>query len=219
MTQRLAILASGTGTNMNALATACADGDLPARVVVVGSNVPQAAVLGSAQQHGIPTFCLDHRSFGSREAFDLAVMEILQRYTPDWVLLAGFMRILSAPFIQRYRGRLLNIHPSLLPRYPGLNTHQRALDAGDTEAGASVHFVSEAVDGGPVILQARVPIVPGDDAAALAARVLRVEHRLYPEAVRWCLQGRVHLDGEHALLDGEPLPSRGINDEITSAAH
>jgi phosphoribosylglycinamide formyltransferase-1 len=219
MTQRLAILASGTGTNMNALAAACTAGELPARVVVVGSNVPQAGVLRSAQQRDLPTFCLDHRRFDSREAFDLALIEALQRYTPDWVLLAGFMRILSAPFIRQYRGRLLNIHPSLLPKFPGLNTHQRALDAGDKEAGASVHFVSEAVDGGPVILQARVPIAPGDDAAALAARVLQVEHRLYPEAVRWCLQGRVRLDGERALLDGKPLPEQGMDHEITCATH
>lgn len=197
---------------MAAIASACASGQLPATVAAVGSNVPGAAVLDSAQALGLEHFCLDHRGWDSREAFDAALSEQIDRHAPDWVLLAGFMRILSAPFIARYRGRLLNIHPSLLPLYPGLHTHQRALDAGDREAGATVHFVCEAVDGGPAILQARVPVLADDDRESLAERVLQVEHRLYPRALYWCLQGRVQFRDGLALLDGSPLPPHGIDD-------
>jgi phosphoribosylglycinamide formyltransferase-1 len=207
---RLAILASGGGSNMQALAAACADGRIDGRVVVVGCNRPGAPVLAKADAAGIASFALDHRAFASRETFDRALLEQLAPYEPDLVALAGFMRILTGDFIAAFRGRLLNIHPSLLPRYPGLDTHRRAIEAGDAEAGATVHFVTEELDSGPAILQARVPILAGDTPETLAARVLAREHEIYPLAVQWCLSGRAVLDGHHTLLDGERLPPGGV---------
>ena len=207
---RLAILISGRGSNMLAFIEACASGELDAQISVVISNNTDAAGLERAAQAGIATCCIDHRAFPSREAFDQALVDQLQARRADLVILAGFMRILTPVFIKPFAGRLLNIHPSLLPKYPGLHTHQRALDAGDTEAGVTVHFVTPELDGGPPIVQARVPIVTGDTAQTLAARVILEEHVIYPLAAQWYLQGRLKLTNQGAYLDGNPIPATGI---------
>lgn len=165
-------------------------GDHPARAVIVGSNDPQAAGLTKAAAMGIATFAIDHRTYkGDRAAFEAALLEPLLAARPDILCLAGFMRILTPAFVQKFEGRMLNIHPSLLPKYPGLHTHQRAIEASDAEAGASVHLVTSELDAGPILGQARVPILPGDSAQTLAARVLIQEHRLYPEVLRRFAQG------------------------------
>ncbi len=207
---RLAILISGRGSNMEAFIEACRAGSLNANIVLVASNRPDAEGLKTATRAGIATAAVDHKAFSSREAFDGALVETLNAYRPDLVILAGFMRILTPVFIRPFFGRLLNIHPSLLPRYPGLHTHQRALDAGDSEAGATVHFVTEELDGGPPVLQASVPVLPGDDADALAARVLKQEHLIYPLAAQWFAKGRLALTAQGANLDGEAIPHTGI---------
>jgi phosphoribosylglycinamide formyltransferase-1 len=208
---RLAVLISGRGSNLQAFIEASASGALSADIAVVISNNPAAAGLQLATSAGIPTRCIDHRAFSSREAFDAALAAEVGLWDVDLVILAGFMRILTPAFIQPFSGRLLNVHPSLLPRYPGLNTHQRALDAGDREAGVTVHFVTLELDGGPPIIQARVPILPGDTARSLADRVVVQEHRIYPLAAQWAIAGRLQLTDHGACLDGEPIPATGID--------
>ena len=195
---------------MQAFIDVCQSGELDAKISVVISNNPGAAGLQRAAEAGIATCSIDHRAYASREAFDQALVEQLNTYAVDLVILAGFMRILTPVFIKPFAGRLLNIHPSLLPKYPGLHTHQRALDAGDTEAGVTVHFVTPELDGGPPIVQARVPIAPGDTAQTLAARVIEEEHVIYPMAAQWHLQGRLKLTDEGAYLDDNPIPATGI---------
>ncbi|MFN2328704.1 MAG: phosphoribosylglycinamide formyltransferase [Chromatocurvus sp.] len=207
---RLAILASGSGSNMQAIAKACSDGTIPARITFVGSNRPGAGVLARAQCAGIHHAVIDHRDYPSREDFDRALLTELEPHAPDLVILAGFMRILTPLFIASFRGRLLNIHPSLLPKYPGLNTHARALAAGDREHGATVHFVTEELDGGPPALQATVPIMHNDNADTLAARVLELEHRIYPLAISWWVTGRLRLIAGEVTLDGKKTPATGI---------
>ncbi|MEM8492057.1 MAG: phosphoribosylglycinamide formyltransferase [Pseudomonadota bacterium] len=192
---RLAVLASGRGSNLRAIAQACAAGQIPARIVLVLCNVPDAPVVDLATSLGLPVRCVDHRKFPEREAFDTALLAELRDTDTEFVALAGFMRILSPIFIREYYGCLLNIHPSLLPKYKGLHTHQRALDAGDEVAGATVHYVVEDLDAGPSVIQASVKIRRGDTAAVLAQRVQQVEHEIYPEALRLCLSGQVSLDG------------------------
>ncbi len=208
---RLAILISGRGSNLQAFIEACASGQLAAEICVVISNNPAATGLDRAAAAGIPTRCIDHRDFPSREAFDAALAREVALWRADLVILAGFMRILTPVFIQPLAGRLLNVHPSLLPKYPGLQTHQRALDAGDQEAGVTVHFVTLELDGGPPIIQARVPIIPGDTAESLAARVIVQEHVIYPLAAQWHIAGRLQLTEQGACLDGKPLPATGID--------
>jgi len=182
--KRVAILISGGGSNMLALVRSMT-GDHPARPVLVASNDPQAGGLVAAAALGIATAAVDHRAFaGDRAAFETALLEPILVAAPDILCLAGFMRVLTPAFVALFTGRMLNIHPSLLPRYPGLHTHQRALDAGDAEAGCTVHLVTAALDAGPILGQARVPILPGDSASSLAARVLAQEHRLYPAVLR-----------------------------------
>lgn len=184
MTRRVAILISGGGSNMVKLVDSMA-GDHPARPVLVLSNVPDAGGLDRARERGVPTAVVDHRAFrGDRAAFEAAVDAALTEARPDILCLAGFMRILTPAFVARHEGRILNVHPSLLPKYPGLDTHARALAAGDAEAGCSVHVVTGELDAGPVLGQARVPVLPGDTAETLAARVLNMEHRLYPAVLR-----------------------------------
>jgi len=209
---RIAVLASGVGSNAEALADACEDGRIDGSLCVVGSNRPDAQVLARAAARGLPTLALDHRAYPDRAAFDGALHEALLPFEPDLVVLAGFMRILTPAFITPWRGRLVNIHPSLLPLYPGLDTHARALAAGDRWAGATVHYVIEALDAGPAILQATVPIEAGDNPATLAARVRVEEHRIYPLAVQACLSGRVRLAGDRAELDGAVLPPSGARE-------
>jgi phosphoribosylglycinamide formyltransferase-1 len=203
------VLLSGSGSNLQALIDSTRHGDNPARIVAVISNRADAYGLLRALQAGIATATLDHRQFDGREAFDAALIQAIDAHQPDLVVLAGFMRILTPGFVQHYSGRLLNIHPSLLPRYKGLHTHQRALEAGDSEHGCSVHFVTEELDGGPLVVQAALPILEGDSAESLALRVHQQEHRIYPLAVRWFAEGRLRLDAQGAMLDGQPLPSTG----------
>lgn len=207
---RIAILISGRGSNLQAFIEAVDSGELAADIALVLSNNPEAAGLAKARDAGIQTAVINHRDYDSREAFDAAMVQRLREAGTELVILAGFMRILTSVFITAFRGRLLNIHPSLLPKYPGLHTHQRALDAGDSEAGVTVHFVTEELDGGPPILQARVPIEAGDTADSLAARVIVEEHKIYPLAARWFIQGRLRLTDNGALLDGEKIPATGI---------
>ncbi|MBA4243464.1 phosphoribosylglycinamide formyltransferase [Ectopseudomonas hydrolytica] len=203
------VLISGSGSNLQALIDSAAQGDNPARIAAVISNRADAYGLVRAQNAGIATEVLDHKQFDGREAFDAAMMQAIDAHQPDLVVLAGFMRILTPGFVQHYSGRLLNIHPSLLPRYKGLHTHQRALDAGDAEHGCSVHFVTEELDGGPLVVQAVLPVAPDDTADSLARRVHQQEHQIYPLAVRWFAEGRLRLGAQGAMLDGEPLPASG----------
>jgi len=195
----IVILISGRGSNMEALLEA----RLPARIAAVISNNPQARGLGTAQSRGIATAVVDHRAFPDRTAFDAALAAEIDRHRPDLVVLAGFMRILTEPFIARYRGRLINIHPSLLPTFTGLHTHRRALAAGARVHGCTVHFVAPEVDSGPIIAQAAVPVLPGDTEEQLAARVLAEEHRIYPQAVRWFIEGKVKLEDGQVRIDDE----------------
>ena len=209
--KKLAVLISGHGSNLQALMDRCGTGALQATIAVVISNRADAGGLQRARDAGIPSLVIDHNSFSDRESFDLAMLDALASFAPDLVILAGFMRILTPAFIARYQGRLLNIHPSLLPRYPGLHTHQRALDAGDSHTGATVHFVTDELDGGPPILFARVDIKQGDTAATLAHAVQRREHILYPTVAGWCLEGRLSLERDGAYLDGVRLPVNGVD--------
>jgi len=195
----IVILISGRGSNMEALL----DARLSARVAAVISNNPQARGLGTAQARGIATAVVDHRAFPDRTAFDAALATEIDRHRPDLVVLAGFMRILTEPFIARYRGRLINIHPSLLPTFTGLDTHRRALAAGVQIHGCTVHFVAPEVDSGPIIAQAAVPVLPGDTEEQLAARVLAEEHRIYPQAVRWFIEGKLKLEDGRVRIDDE----------------
>jgi len=199
------ILISGRGSNMQAILDRAARGELAVDVRAVISNKADASGLVSARAAGIHTEVLDHRDFGGREQYDSALQHLIDRYQPALVVLAGFMRILTPAFVRHYQGRLINIHPSLLPAFRGLNTHQRALDAGATEHGASVHFVTEELDGGPVIVQSRVPVHPNDTADSLAARVLHVEHALYPTAISWFAAGRLRFHAGSVILDDQVL--------------
>jgi phosphoribosylglycinamide formyltransferase 1 len=182
--RRTAVLISGRGSNMSALMAAAKAEDFPARIVLVGSNKPEAGGLAVAAQQGIPTFAVSHRDFPDRESFDRAVQHELQRHNIEIVCLAGFMRILSPWFCKQWAGRMLNIHPSLLPKYKGLDTHRRALEAGDTEHGCTVHLVTPDLDDGPIIVQARIPVLADDTELSLATRLLEEEHRIYPEALK-----------------------------------
>jgi phosphoribosylglycinamide formyltransferase-1 len=202
---RIAVLVSGRGSNLDAILRACAAGTLPAQVVQVISNRPGAGGLTLAAAAGVPAAVVDHRQFADRAAFEDALDAQLATVPCDLLVLAGFMRVLTAGFVARHSGRLINIHPSLLPAFPGLDTHARALAAGVTEHGASVHFVTAAVDGGPLIAQIRVPVRASDTPDTLAARVLAAEHRLYPMVLGWYAQGRLALAGERVELDGLPL--------------
>lgn len=208
--KKLAILISGSGSNLQAFIDAIHNHRLSASIAVVISNRPDVKGLERAAQAGICTEVVDHRQFGDRSAFDNKLMRVIDHYQADAVILAGFMRILGGDFVRHYTGRLFNIHPSLLPNYPGLHTHQRALDAGDAEAGASVHFVVPELDAGPVIIQARVAIKTNDDADLLAKRVLEQEHHIYPLAVKWFCDKRLALTQTGAVLDGQLLPPNGF---------
>ncbi|WP_166264890.1 phosphoribosylglycinamide formyltransferase [Marinobacter caseinilyticus] len=203
---RIVVLASGNGSNLQTLIEATRRPEFPGSVVAVGCNRPHAFALERAAQAGIETFVVDHTQFDSRAEFDTALRAEIDRHTPNLLVLAGFMRILTTEFVRTYHGIMLNIHPSLLPKYPGLNTHQRALDAGDDIHGVSIHFVTEDLDGGPVIAQAEVLVAPGDTADSLADKVREKEHLLYPIVVRWFCEGRLQLSGDTVQFDGEPMP-------------
>ena len=209
-TPRLVILISGTGSNMLALVEACRRGDLDATVAGVISNRPDAAGVQHARDRDIPALVVDHKEFSDRLAFDKAMMDAIDEFAPDLVVLAGFMRILTPEFVRHYQGRLLNIHPSLLPLYPGLHTHQRAIDAGDSIHGVSVHFVTEELDGGPVVAQAVVSVTADDSANSLKDKVHAQEHVLYPIVVKWFVEGRLRLTSKGVTLDGKELPASGL---------
>ena len=202
---RTAVLISGSGSNLQSFIDKAASGDIALELVVVFSNKPGAFGLERAANAGIPTECIEHGNFECREAFDKAVAAVLDEYQPQLLVLAGFMRILSPWFVRHYEGRVLNIHPALLPAYPGLDTHQRVLDAGERWHGSTVHFVTEELDGGPRILQGRLAVDPNETAAELCARVQAIEHRIYPEAAHWFGQGRLTYDSGAAMLDGDRL--------------
>lgn len=191
----IVILVSGRGSNMEAIVRRAAEEQWPARVAAVIANRADAAGLAFAAANGIATVVVEHRAFAAREAFDAALAEAIDRFAPDLVLLAGFMRVLGAAFARRYEGRLMNIHPSLLPAFPGLHTHRRVLEAGCKVSGATVHFVTADLDHGPIVIQSVVPVRAGDDEAKLAARVLLSEHVIYPLAVRWFIEGELELAG------------------------
>jgi phosphoribosylglycinamide formyltransferase-1 len=200
------VLISGGGSNLQALIDGERAGDLPIEIRAAISNRADAHGLERARRAGIAGCVLDHRAFAGREAYDAALARLVEAFAPGLVVLAGFMRILTPDFVARFDGRMYNIHPSLLPKFPGLRTHQRALDAGEREHGATVHFVTNELDGGPPVAQVRVSVREDDDAERLAARVLAEEHRLYPTAVRWFAQGRIRLDPKgRPLLDGKVL--------------
>ena len=200
----LVVLISGSGSNLQAIIDG-AEANLPVDIRAVVSNRADAFGLERARRAGIATEVLSHGDFPDRESYDRALAERVEAHGPGLVILAGFMRILTPGFVRRFEGRMLNIHPSLLPRYRGLHTHRRALEAGDSVHGASVHFVTDELDGGPLIIQAEVPVLEGDDEASLAARVLTREHLIYPTAIRWFAEGRLRLDGDRVVLDGAPL--------------
>jgi len=202
------VLISGSGSNLQALIDGQLAGDLPIEIRAVISNRADAFGLKRAERAGLTTQVLRHRDFVTRHAYDAALLSLVDDFAPGLVVLAGFMRILAPTFVARFHGRLLNIHPSLLPKFPGLHTHQRAIEAGEREHGASVHFVTDELDGGPIVLQTRVPVLPGDDAKTLAERVLKQEHQIYPLVVRWFAEGRLRLGADGGpLLDGLPVTS------------
>jgi phosphoribosylglycinamide formyltransferase-1 len=198
--KKLVILISGRGSNMQAIVRACSRERWPAQVAAVIASRPDAAGLEFAASQGIATAVVDHRRFPDRERFDAALAREIDAFAPDLVVLAGFMRVLTPGFVDRYAGRMLNVHPSLLPSFAGLKTHQQALDAGVRLHGASVHFVTSQLDHGPIVVQSAVPVLQGDDAVALARRVLETEHIIYPRAVRWFVEGRLALDGLRVTL-------------------
>ncbi|MFP3569328.1 phosphoribosylglycinamide formyltransferase [Paraburkholderia sp. SIMBA_030] len=198
--KKLVILISGRGSNMEAIVRACSREGWPAQVAAVIANRPDAAGLAFAASHDIATAVVDHRQFPDRERFDAALAREIDSFAPDLVVLAGFMRVLTAGFVDHYTGRMLNVHPSLLPSFPGLKTHQQALDAGVRLHGASVHFVTSQLDHGPIVVQSAVPVLTGDTPAMLAERVLATEHIIYPRAVRWFVEGRLALDGLRVTL-------------------
>ncbi|HRD96494.1 MAG TPA: phosphoribosylglycinamide formyltransferase [Rubrivivax sp.] len=201
--KRIVILISGRGSNMQAIVQRCAEQRWPAQVVAVLANRPDAEGLAFAAGRGIPTGVVDHQAHDSREAFDTALAQRIESFAPDLVLLAGFMRVLGAAFVRRFQGRLLNIHPSLLPAFPGLHTHERALKEGCQVVGATVHFVTPELDHGPIVMQSVVPVRAGDTPRALAARVLATEHVIYPQSVLWFVQDKLELaDGRVRQIDG-----------------
>jgi phosphoribosylglycinamide formyltransferase-1 len=205
--KRIVILISGRGSNMQALLEA----PLPGQVAAVISNVAQARGLALAQARGVPVAVVDHRAFPDRSAFDTALAGEIERFAPHLIVLAGFMRILTPAFVERYAGRLINIHPSLLPAFTGIDTHRRALEAGVRVHGCTVHFVTAQLDHGPIIVQAAVPVHDGDTPDALAARVLAQEHRVLPQAVRWFLEDRLQVEGNRVRV-------RGVRDDVQAFA-
>ncbi|GAB1624227.1 phosphoribosylglycinamide formyltransferase [Agarivorans albus] len=209
MARNIVVLISGSGTNLQAIIDACKEGRINASISAVVSNKADAYGLERAKQAAINTVVVNPKEYSDRESYDMALAEVIEQHNADLIVMAGFMRILSQAFVERFSGKMLNIHPSLLPKYQGLNTHQRAIDAQDQEHGCSIHFVTPELDGGPVILQAKVPVFSDDDAETLAARVQVQEHAIYPLVVNWFVEGRLSMENDSALLDGNILPSSG----------
>lgn len=202
---RVVVLISGNGSNLQALIDRQIAGTLPVSICAVISNRPNAYGLTRASTAGIATEVVNHQSYADRDSFDNRLIETIDSYKPDLIVLAGFMRILTPEFVRHYHGKLMNIHPSLLPDYRGLNTHQRAIAAGEKHHGATVHFVTVELDGGPLIVQARLPIDETEVAASLARKVQDIEHQIYPLAIKWYAEGRLKMQGDKAFLDGKPL--------------
>lgn len=218
--KNIVVLISGNGTNLQAIIDATIEQQIPAKVACVISNDAGSFGLKRAEKAKIPAFTLRHQDFISREAFEQSLQALIDSYDPDAVVLAGFMRILTGTFVNHYKGRLFNIHPSLLPKYPGLNTYQRALAAGETEHGTSVHFVTENLDGGPLILQALVPILQGETETGLVNKTQQWEYKIYPVVLKWFITGRLAMRDNAAYLDGKKLPVGGLtisNGKIESA--
>ena len=206
---RVVVLISGSGSNLQAIIDGMQSTELPIDIAAVISNRPAVFGLERAEKAGIPALVLDHKQFDDRESFDQKLAQLIDSYQPDLVVLAGFMRILTTTFTRHYAGRMLNIHPSLLPKYQGLHTHQRVLDAGEAEHGVTVHFVTEELVGGPAVIQAKISIESVDDAVSLAKRVQQQEHIIYPLAVKWFAEGRLRMDDGAVFLDNELLPPSG----------
>lgn len=209
-TTKIVVLISGGGSNLQAVIDQVTSGTIDAEISLVLSNNPDVKGLQRAEHAGIATALVNHRDYDSRDSFERELIRQIDAHQPDLVVLAGFMRIFNAGFTNHYAGRMLNIHPSLLPKYKGVNTHARALEAGEQEHGATVHFVTSELDGGPLVLQAIVDVKEGDSPADLAARVLIQEHVIYPIAIKWFCEGRLTLDGNQVRLDKQPLPKEGI---------
>lgn len=216
---RVVVLISGSGSNLQALIDAVDAGTLPISIRAVVSNRSDAYGLERAAAAGIPGRVIDHRGFEGSRDFCLALAECIGEYAPDLVVLAGFMRILHPELVARFRNRLINVHPSLLPKYPGLHTHRRVLEHGDRVHGASVHFVTEDLDAGPVIIQGRIRVEPSDTAETLQVKVHAVEHRILPTAVRWFAQHRLSITGGRVLLDGRVKPEQGLSQDNGSTTH
>ncbi len=209
MARNIVVLISGSGTNLQAIIDACKEGRINASISAVISNKADAYGLERAQQAAINTVFINPKDYADRESYDLALADEIEQQQADLIVMAGFMRILSPAFVERFKGKMLNIHPSLLPKYQGLNTHQRAIDANDDEHGCSVHFVTAELDGGPVVLQAKVPIFEEDSTEELAARVQAQEHAIYPLVVSWFIEQRLEMKADRAWLDGQMLPDSG----------
>lgn len=213
MKKKIVVLVSGNGSNLQAIIDACQSNQINGKVVTVISNQPNVYSLIRAKQANIPSHVINHKAFISREEFDDKVQQQIDCYQPDLIVLAGYMRILTTDFVQHYAGKMLNIHPSLLPKYPGLHTHRRAIEAGDKEHGTTVHFVTEDLDGGPIILQAKVPIFDNDTEQDVTERVLTQEHRIYPLVVKWFCDNRLNMQDGKAYLDGKLISSAGYGED------
>lgn len=205
----IVVLISGEGTNLQAIMDAVQEGKIKGKISAVIANRADAYGLTRAKQAGIAAICLDHTQFPSRHEYDQALRQSIDQYAADVLVLAGFMRILTDDFVNAYRGRMLNVHPSLLPKYKGMHTHQQAIDAGDSEHGASIHFVTNELDGGPVIIQSKVPVFSDDDSSTLAQRVQQQERQIYPLVIQWFCDKRLKMENGKAYLDGNELPSNG----------
>ncbi|MFT5717326.1 MAG: phosphoribosylglycinamide formyltransferase-1 [Oleiphilaceae bacterium] len=215
----IVVLISGSGSNLQALISAVEKEEISGSIKAVISNKADALGIERAKNAGIDTHIVDHKKYDNRDIFDGELMRQIEQYKPDLIILAGFMRILTESFVRRYEGKMLNIHPSLLPKYPGLNTHQRALDAGDKEHGVTVHFVTAELDSGPNIIQAKVPVLPQDTRETLAKRIQQQEHIIYPIAVKWFIEGRLIMDDNDALLDQKILQGTGLVLENAQTIH
>ncbi len=213
--KRIVVLISGNGNNLQAIIDSSKENNFKAEIIAVISNKPDAYGLKRAEQSGIATHIVNHLNYPDRESFDQALSDEIEKYQPDIILLAGFMRILTDGFVEKFQGRLLNVHPSLLPKYPGLNTYERAIESGDKEAGTTVHFVTSELDAGPGIIQAAVKIGMAETVESLKSRVQKLEYQIYPIAVQWCVEGRVKLLDAHAILDNEPLQPGGYRYKLT----
>lgn len=213
MKKRIIVLVSGNGSNLQAIINACQNNLINGKIVAVISNKPDVYSLMRAKQATIPSHVINHKEFATREAFDHQLQLQIEQYQPDLIVLAGYMRILTPHFVQHYSGKMLNIHPSLLPKYPGLNTHRRAMEARDKEHGTTVHFVTDELDGGPIILQAKVPIFDNDEEQDIVERVLAQEHQIYPLVIKWFCDDRLTMINGRAYLDQTMIPKSGYAED------